>query len=236
MPIDNYGVWKATPTSFRAQRHFDDPRSPHGYLQFKDDLSRMRLEAAINVKSISADSRLVYWLVQDLDHPLTNQLKALGFGWHSIGKDETGLPGGLALDYLRSGIVEVTNGRLLPHDVPGDQNDIVDLLEPFFKTAIEKKATVYLYGEQFDGKDGVHDVHMNQGNTGRFKSQNGILQDGGVLVEFDDGHWEALLLAFASQASKTDNEGNANGPRFAELLEIQTLSNERSGAVARPRI
>ena len=220
MPIKDYGVWKATPTSFQAERAVDDPNSPHGHLNFKDGVSSKPLSSAINVKSISADSRLVYWLVQNLEHPLTSKLETLKLGWHDIERDDRGPPTGIALDLLRSGIVKVENGRLLPHDVPGEQNDIVDFLDPFFQNAIQKKATVYLYGEQYSGHDGVHDVHMNQGSTGKFSNQNGIYQDGGILLEFPDGHWEAFFIAFASQAVKTnDKTGHADGPLFGEYLE-----------------
>jgi uncharacterized protein YukJ len=220
MPIKNYGVWKATPTSFRAERNAEDPRSPHGYLNFKDGVSTKSLSSAINVKSTSSDSRLVYWLMQDVKHALRGKLAALDMGWHDVQRGDRGPPDGVALDLLRSGIVEVGAGRLLPHDVPGGGNDIVDFLEPFFMNAIQKAATVYLYGEQYSGRDGVHDVHMNQGSSGGFSSQNGVYQDGGILLEYPDGHWEAFLIAFASQAVKTnDKTGNAEGPEFGEFLD-----------------
>ncbi|KAI9147987.1 hypothetical protein HJFPF1_11808 [Paramyrothecium foliicola] len=234
MPIKNYGVWKATPTSFTAERSDRDPISPHGHLKFKDGVSSRPLSSAINVKSISEDSRLVYWLVQDLDHPLKDKLSALEFGWHDIAKDDRGPPDGIALDYLRSGIVQVESGRLLPHDVPGDQNDIVDFLLPFFDKAIQKGATVYLYGEQYSREDGVHDIHMNQGSGGRFRNQNGIYQDGGVLLEFPDGHWEAFFIAFASQAVKTDERGHGAGPVFGEFLDAPANPAPGDGGNDRP--
>ena len=32
--------------------------------------------------------------------------------------------------------------------------------------------------------NGIHDIHMNQGNSGRFVQDDGVYQDGGLLVHF----------------------------------------------------
>ncbi|VUC26758.1 unnamed protein product [Clonostachys rosea] len=215
MPLKDYGVWKATPTSFTVERSDKDARSPHGYLKFKDGVSTKKLSSAINVKSISSDSRLVYWLIQDFKHPLTAKLKSLSFGFHRLSKDQRDI----ALDILRSGVVNVQDGSVVPHDLPGDKNDIVDFIQPFFDNAIKKQATVYIYGEQYSGKDGLHDVHMNQGSDGNFRSSNGIYQDGSAIVEYADGHWEAFFIAFASQTAQTDDKGQPKGPTLGKLLE-----------------
>jgi uncharacterized protein YukJ len=218
MPLKDYGVWKATPTDFTVERSDKDPVSPHGHLTFKDGVSTKKLSSAINVKSISSDSRLVYWLIQNFKHPLTAKLKSLSLGFHRISKDQRDI----ALDILRSNAVNVQDGSVVPHDLPGDKNDIVDFIQPFFDNAIEKKATVYIYGEQYSGKDGLHDVHMNQGSDGKFRSSNGVYQDGSVIVEFADGHWEAFFIAFASQTAETDDKGQPKGPSLGEILEKKT--------------
>jgi uncharacterized protein YukJ len=214
MPINDYGVWKATPTKFTAQGADEDPTSPHGHVIFTDGVSSKKLSAAINIKSLSADTRLVYWLLPDFQHPLRQHLEKLPRGWTDIQREDQDL----SLDLLRSGVVDVKAGRLLPHDLPGSLNDIIDYLVPFFDAAIRSKATIYLYGEQFRSKDGVHDIHMNQGSDGGFRKYNGIYQDGGIVLEFPDGHWEAFFIAFASQTVKTTNDGHPDGPTFAELL------------------
>ena len=54
--------------------------------------------------------------------------------------------------------------------------------------------------------NGIHDIHMNQGNTGRFVDDDGVYQDGGLLVQFADQHeWVAIFLKFQSQAWHTDD-------------------------------
>lgn len=41
------------------------------------------------------------------------------------------------------------------------------------------------------------------------------------MLEFPDGHLEVLFLAFASQASKTDLNGRADGPTLRDVLEYR---------------
>ncbi|CAM1510373.1 Fc.00g007080.m01.CDS01 [Cosmosporella sp. VM-42] len=218
MPLKNYGVWKATPIDFKAQSAIDDPESPHGKLVFEDGGNIQELESAINLKSLSDDSRLVYWLIQDFKHPIRERLHPLEKGWHNIGLKSGTDPNRYSLDLLRDELVDLKAGQVVPHDIDGDRNDIIDFMKPFFANAIAKEATVYVFGEQYRDKDGVHDVHMNQGSGGQFTRQNGTYQDGGVILEFEGGHWEAFFIAFASQAVKTRDDGSPDGDPFSKFL------------------
>jgi hypothetical protein len=54
--------------------------------------------------------------------------------------------------------------------------------------------------------NGVHDIHMNQGNTGQFARDNGVRQDGALLLHFPaQFRWVAIFLAFQSQSFHTDD-------------------------------
>ena len=54
--------------------------------------------------------------------------------------------------------------------------------------------------------NGVHDVHMNQGNVGGFVHDDGVWQDGGLLLHFPaQGQWTAVFLKFQSQSWHTDD-------------------------------
>jgi hypothetical protein len=58
----------------------------------------------------------------------------------------------------------------------------------------------------FDPGNGVHDVHMNQGNSPRFRVDDGVWQDGGLLLHLPgESRWVAIFLAFQSQAWHTDD-------------------------------
>jgi len=48
---------------------------------------------------------------------------------------------------------------------------------------------------------------MNQGNSGRFKNDDGVWQDGGLLIEFpNQNQWTAVFLKFQSQSWHTDDQ------------------------------
>lgn len=234
MTIPHYGVWACTPTRYTAETEKQDPKSPHIYLHFTDDSSsNKKLEAAINVKSTDKDTRLVFWLNRNFAHPITERLSQLELGFHlaqstnstssvhgnhsSHGhsrRQESTLQG---LDYIRTkGLVDIQTGRVLPHDIPGPNNDILDELDPILTDAINKKATAYIFGSSYGS--GIHDIHMNQGSLPGY--DNGIYEDGAVLFRFDDGHWEAVFLAFASQKIPTNDQGEAesNSQSLADIL------------------
>lgn len=218
MVIKDYGVWVAYPISFFAETDPKDP-TPHLQLRFDENknASEGSIRAAVNIKSSTKEeSRLVYWFYRNFQHPITEDLAALRPGFHPRSKDVPGL------DYIRGNILNIKDGAILKHNVPGEKNDIIDFISPVLTQAINEKATIYIYGEPFSrGEQGIHNVHMNQGNEGRFKQFNGVYQDGGILLQFPDGHWEAIFLAFGVQKVHTDDEtGHPIGDEdFVDVLE-----------------
>ena len=54
---------------------------------------------------------------------------------------------------------------------------------------------------------------MNQGNSGAFAGDDGVWQDGGLLLHFPaPSQWVAIFLAFQSQAWHTDDTHRARAP------------------------
>jgi uncharacterized protein YukJ len=49
---------------------------------------------------------------------------------------------------------------------------------------------------------------MNQGNSGKWKRDNGVYQDGAIFIEYPRDKWRAFFFAFQSQTFDTDNNGN----------------------------
>ena len=77
---------------------------------------------------------------------------------------------------------------------PGPDNDLNEKLDAYVQRAMaDELAMVYAFGEPWGAErtrpmiifgflpgNGIHDIHMNQGNPrGRFFSDNGPWQDGG---------------------------------------------------------
>ena len=212
--IKNYGCWKGTPTSFTAQTLTQD-RSPHIYLKFSDGSGSTK-EAAINVASTDSDHDLVYWLHRTWSHPVTKTLTSLDSGFHeATTTDGTDL----SLDFLRTtpALLDLTQGRVLPNNEAGANNDILDQLKPLLDDAIGARATVYIFGSNYG--TGIDDVHMNQGSEPQY--DNAVGEDGALIFHYaDDNHFEAVFLAFASQSVPTDDQTGAaesNGTRLDQI-------------------
>jgi hypothetical protein len=59
--------------------------------------------------------------------------------------------------------------------------------------------------------NGIHDVHMNQGNRDEHWHDNGIWSDGGLIFQWpesDPDRWSAIFLAFQTQSWRTDDRGH----------------------------
>jgi uncharacterized protein YukJ len=219
MPVPHYGVWACRPTRYKAEGR--GVPTPHIELYFTDNGSK-ELRAAINVKSSGKDSRLVYWGLTSFSDPVTDQLSELNLGFHLI-QDSNNVddrsprhyryshyypqdPGLEGLDFYRmKNLLDIKSGLVLPHDIPGKDNDILDKVTPILDRAIKNSATAFIFGASFGS--GIHNIHMNQGSLPKF--DNGVYSDGAILFKFKDGHWEAVFLAFSSQRLPTDENGEA---------------------------
>src|SRR4030095_1300714 len=103
-----------------------------------------------------------------------------------------------ALDYIRANLFSRLDMRPLPPSAPGPDNDLSDRIEHFVKRAIqENNARIYAFGQRWGPEkqtrdkifsflpgNGIHDIHMNQGNVAPFLGDDGVWQDGGLLFRF----------------------------------------------------
>ena len=107
-----------------------------------------------------------------------------------------------------------------PPDVSGPDNDLNDFIDHYVERAMaDPNAEVYAFGQRwgpeahqpdkifhFQPGNGVHDMHMNQGNDAGHRGEDGVWQDGGLLIHFPSpSQWVAIFLAFQSQAWHTDD-------------------------------
>jgi Uncharacterized conserved protein (DUF2278) len=61
---------------------------------------------------------------------------------------------------------------------------------------------------EFSTVDGMHDIHMNQGNAPHDHDEdNGVFNDGGLLLLFPD-HVAGLFFRFKTQFLPTDDKGD----------------------------
>jgi uncharacterized protein YukJ len=224
MSLKHYGVLRGRVIGAARE---DDADTPH--YQVHVTAAGVAYRLAVNVKSQLSPSELLFIVVEDFRHPLTDKLPALAEGFSAPPRQ----PGTAALDFIRGNLFNRLDMRLLPSSLPGPDNDLSDRLAHFVGRAqSEPGAEIYAFGERWgpeQGKpdkifhfapgNGVHDIHMNQGNDPGHRGEDGVWQDGGLILRFPStDQWVAIFLAFQSQAWHTDDvtghvlEGPIPGP------------------------
>ena len=213
MALKKYGVLKGTVTGH--QRDADDD---HYQVLVTAGTTMHRI--AVNVKSAAknAPSTLLFLALSKLPDGYAKQLQALGPGFSKLASK----PGGLALDYVRSQWFKPSSMKEVPPDAPGADNDLKDKVEAAVVKAVKQPGSlVFAFGEKWgpekETKDkyfkflpgnGIHDIHMNQGNSGPYKKDNGVFQDGALIFAYPDGKYQAFFFMFQSQSLPTDELGN----------------------------
>lgn len=205
MPLDNYGVLKGKVEGFTPPP-ITDP-TPHLHVRIKGDNNRT-YQIIVNVLSRLHPSELLYYAGEDFHSDQITHLPDLEYGFTPIGDANTNI----ALDYIRGNLLNRCNLTPLPVTAPGEDNDLLEKLVHYMSMAQEnEQVDIYAYGEEIP--PGIHNVHMNQGNHPDFRADDGIWQDGGVLLHFRDTNtWVAIFLAFQSQSWCTDDEGHFTTP------------------------
>ena len=142
-----------------------------------------------------------------------------------------------ALDYVRAPLFDWRAGTALPASGSASADDLQDLLALHLQQCKDAGGEVFAFGAKFDrnlhkpidaefgntdGLHGIHDIHLNQGNTGPHAGDNGALQDGGLILAHPDRH-VGLFLAFQTQRVPTDGrETDTAVAAIAELIHGQT--------------
>jgi uncharacterized protein YukJ len=243
MPIANYGVFKGRSIS----RRLATGSSPHYQIHLVDE-SGTHFRVAVNVLSQAAPSEVMFYVKPFFIHPLTAIVKQLSSGFHPLASQ----PNSGALDFIRGNLFPPGMMTPLPVDVPGPDNDLNEKLDQVVQRAMsDEDALVYAFGQRwgpenkadkyfgFKPGNGIHDIHMNQGNVGRFKNDDGVWQDGGLLFEFpNQNQWTAVFLKFQSQSWHTDDhtghtihEPGPEEPINPDPVQPQPIENLPDGLV-----
>ena len=179
MPLTSYGVLVGRVLESQAEGGTD---TPHFQIRVQGGDTDFRV--AVNVLSQQSPSELLYVADEAFQHPQVQILSDLPDGFTAV----PSRPGGIALDYIRGNLFDRRAMRALPATAPGPDNDLADKLEHYVsRAAADPAARLYAFGERwgpeagqpdkvfgFSPGNGVHDIHMNQGNTGRFRDDDGV--------------------------------------------------------------
>ena len=190
MPLKHYGVLKG-----RILEHVLATDAAD-HFQLLVESPGLRSRVAINVRSGEAPSEVEYLIRERFDHPILPKLRALREGFSPLASK----PGGVALDFIRANLFDPRDFTVLPFDVPGPDNDLNEKFEFYVKLAeADPKAIRLRLRPALAGRtqasapqhayfhpepdNGVHDIHMNQGNSRRWVKDDGVWQDGAWLLE-----------------------------------------------------
>lgn len=210
MPLKNYGVLKGKAVEVRLATS----RNAHYQVRLIDETTDYRI--AINVRSQMTPSEVEYIVIDNFSHPVLNKLPEFQLGFTQLAPT----PQSGALDFIRDNLFDRAMMKPLPFDVPGIDNDLNEKIDRVMQRAIaDERAVVYAFGERWGPEErmkdkyfaflpgnGIHDIHMNQGNLGRFVGDDGVRQDGGLIINFpDENEWIAIFLKFQSQCWHTDD-------------------------------
>lgn len=196
-----------------------DATRPHYHLHMST--GSKDFDVAINIRSeVTKDSEgnlldvRVLYAIKDASN-LPQLQRILGMPDGIVNLDEEIRAG---LDYVQQKLVTRQEMQALPLFQPGvDETDaIMDLVQE----GSEARATFVAFGHRYEPSakfdpawdfrpdDGVHNIHMNQGNVAghSFSNENGRFVDGGLLVLLPSGP-KIAYIAFQTQSWDNDDQG-----------------------------
>ncbi len=206
MPVPDYGVLKGRATARRVRG--PQGRPPHLHVTLTDGTNSY--DVAVNILSTDG-SEILYSVNHAFAPPRAAELLNLPPGRTLLPPDNP-----LALDFVRQGLVRREDMTPLSADDAENltasdlHNEIDDMVQ---RAVHDPQAQFFAFGSKFP--DGIHDIHMNQGNPvarggGQdFSRDNGTFQDGALMVWFPAAErWLATFIAFQTQSWTTDDNGD----------------------------
>jgi len=175
---------------------------------------------AVNVRSVDESEVLAYFDPQFDKSGTLGLTRFLGArpGFQGL---QTGPAGSGGLDYLRDNLFPIDSMQPIPP--AGSGVSLKNLLDANIERAkADPTAMVVAFGEYFEDagqvdkyfgfqpERGIHDIHMMQGNSGQFASDNRVHGDGALFLSFNSAQEiVALFVRFQTQSLHTDDRTGA---------------------------
>lgn len=214
MPLPNYGVLCGTFHDFKKEDPNEFGQWYHGFIYV--NTPNGIYECAVDVNSPTGEFE--YQLLGALDKSMFTNVSSLSNGYHELPRNAASG----AIDYIRSPFVKQARGCLalfltiwnsIFHSnkkvwTKNNGDEVLDKL----RDMVSGSSRIYVFGAPYTyGGNGVHDVHMNQGDPpgSRWYPANGTWQDGCVIVEKPgQDKLTGYFGKFVTQSLNTDNNGN----------------------------
>ncbi len=235
MPVVNYGVLRgkiinATPYQQGADHYQIEVQADKLYRIAVDVYSQFAGQS-INYSpdgntTLTTDRMVMYYKDENYKHPITAAILKCKEGF----TPKASMDSSLWLDYIHFSpllfpinlmkVVKPKSDTAAGENLNGD-------IDPWVQKAKNNpNAEVFAFGSGWDDNAagshpdkhlyfnpnpslGIHDIHMNQGDTGTEAKSNGSKQDGALFFYFKDlNKWVAMFFRFQNQSTKTDHNGN----------------------------
>jgi hypothetical protein len=214
MPLPAYGVLCGKFDSFNKEPPDNFGKWYHGFIHIK--AGNKNYECAVDVNSPSGQFQ--YMMLGGLDKGLFTNVSSLSDGFHNLAHT----PSSGAIDYIRSPIVNQAQGCLavilaFMNSILGQNKKVWtvnngDEALDKLSAMITNSSRLYVFGAPYTyGGDGVHDIHLNQGDPqgSQWWNDNGIWQDGCVIAEHPgETTLRGYFGKFITQSLHTDNNGH----------------------------
>jgi uncharacterized protein YukJ len=241
MPIQNYGlltgaVINAIPYKSGAD-HYQIELSASGKLYriavdvYSAKAGSSRHYSPQGATTWDLDREVLFYKDENYSHPVLDTLVTASVGLTAAAQ----LPQPLLLDYLRyqPALFPIEQMKPIPpKNTSGGVGDLNDEIDPWIQKALNNPAArLFAFGSSWDDSIsghpdptvywnpnpslGIHDIHMNQGDSGSEAQNNGSWQDGALFLQFTDGNsgagpaagsgpaapvWIAMFFRFANQS------------------------------------
>lgn len=211
---------KGLPT--KAKLFSQNPNSrPHYHILIEAE-NHQQFDIAVNIASEdpkTADVRVLYAIKRNITPPQMDVLLSLTNGMFDL--PNHGITG---IDFVRDHLVAKDEMKPLPlfdRSQPIEKQGEQEIKQLVDEVVADPKAVVYAFGHRYDRRsptnaawgfqpdDGIHNIHMNQGNyTGNHDDENGRGEDGALFLYFPSTNiWHAVYIAFQTQSFDNDANG-----------------------------
>jgi uncharacterized protein YukJ len=212
----HYGVLRGKVDRFKRENNLDTP-----HLQIRViDGNNQPWRVPVNVLSKDGSSLVYHRADPLLSHAVLTGLLDLDKGFKLLAPPSRNAS--TALDFFRAPLFDWPGGVAVRHHGPGAEDDLQDFLVAYLKQLQAQDGELFVFGERFpapgqppnhrpidvemDTDQGVHNIHMNQGNpAGPFAKDNGVFQDGGLILHFPNNRFVGLFLRFQTQWLPSDD-------------------------------
>ncbi len=210
---------KGLPTE--AKLFSQNPRTrPHYHILVQTEAQQF--DIAVNIASEDPntdDVRVLYAIKKNITPPQKDVLLKLTNGIFDLPTQEVH-----GIDFVRDHLVAKDEMKPLPlfdRSQPIENQGSEEIKQLVDQVVADPNAVVYAFGHRYDQRsprnaawgfepdDGIHNIHMNQGNyTGNHDNENGRGEDGALFIYFPDTDiWHAVYIAFQTQSFDNDANG-----------------------------